>query len=261
MRRALRQNLLLAGGVALLGVLAWATVSQEQSALSAPLTRIDTSQVAELRVRSAQQPLRRFQRQGEGWQMREPFDLPAQNEAVARLLAIAAAPPRQWLDATTLDPRKIGLDPPQAVLQLDAQTIEIGSTDALRGDRYVRAAGRIALVPDRFSAWLLAPPESELARRLAAPLAHVDAVSIDGQIHNELIAAWSAATTGQVAAARTAAPESSVSVQLRGSGGSIDYRIWRDTEGRYAALRREPPLLYPLEEVQVQQLLPGSGEH
>lgn len=261
MRRRLRQNLLLVAGVALLAALAWATVSREQTTRSAPLTTIDTSQVQELRVRSAQQPLRRFQRQGENWQMREPFDLPAQDQAVARLLAIAAAPPRQWLDATSLDPHKIGLDPPQAVLQLDAQAIEIGTTDALRGDRYVRTGGRIALVPDRFSAWLLAPPEAELARRLSAPLARIDSVSIDGKVHNELIAAWSAAATRQVVAANTTAPESAVAVQLHGAEGSIDYRVWRDAEGRYAALRREPPLLYPLEEIQVQQLLPLSGEH
>lgn len=261
MRRHLRQNLLLVAGVALLAALAWAVVSREQAARSAPLTHIDTSQVQELRVRSAQQPLRRFQRQGEDWQMREPFDLPAQTEAVARLLAIAAAPPRQWLDAAALDPRKLGLEPPQAVLQLDAHSIEIGATDALRGDRYVRSGGRIALVPDRFSAWLLAPPEAEIARRLAAPLARIDTVSIDGKIHNDLIAAWSAATTRQVAAASVAAPDTAVAVQLSGAGGRIDYRVWRDAEGRYAALRREPPLLYPLEEAQVQQLLPTSGEH
>lgn len=260
MRRHLRHNLLLAAGVALLAALAWFVVSQEQRARSAPLTTIDIHNVQQLRVRSAPQPLRRFQRQGESWQMREPFDLPAQTEAVARLLAVATAPPRQWLDASALDPRKIGLDPPQAVLQLDAQTIEIGAVDALRGDRYVRTGGRIALVPDRFSAWLLAPPETELARRLAAPLARIDSVSIDGKIHNERIAAWSAVATSQVAAATAAAPDSAVAVQLDGAGGRIDYRIWRDAEGRYAALRREPPLLYPLEEIQVQQLLPPDGE-
>jgi hypothetical protein len=260
MRRQLRQNLLLAAAVALLAALAWAVVSREQAPRNEPLTAIDTTRVQELQVRSAQQPPRRFQRQGEGWQMREPFDLPAHGEAVARLLAIATAPPRQWLDAAALDPRKIGLDPPQAVLQLDAQTIEIGAIDALRGDRYVRSGGRIALMPDRFSAWLLAPPEAELGRRLSAPLARIDSVSIDGKIHNELITAWSTAVTRQVAAATATAPDSAVAVQLNSADGRIDYRVWRDAEGRYAALRSEPPLLYPLEESQVQQLLPPAGE-
>ena len=260
MRRHLRQNLLLGAGVALLALMTWLVVKQEQTATTTPLTTIDASRVKTLSVRNGNQPLRRFERGASGWQMREPFDMPAQAQAIERLLAIVSAPPRSLYEAGKFDAHKIGLQPPQAILDLDGQAIEFGGTDAIRGDRYVRVGGKIALVPDRFSAWLLAPPEAEVERRLMAPLQQLASVQINGKIHNELIAAWGAVATGQVKAGGETAPADAVAVQLDGDGGRIDYRLWRRDDGRYAALRTQPPLLYPLEEAQVQQLLPAAPE-
>lgn len=260
MRRHLRQNLMLGSGAALLALLTWLVVKQEQTASATPLTTIETSRVQALSVRNGNQPLRRFERRDSGWQMREPFDMPAQAQAIERLLAIVSAPPRSLHEAGKFDPRKIGLQPPQAILDLDGQAIEFGGTDAIRGDRYVRVGGTIALVPDRFSAWLLAPPEAEVERRLMAPLQQLATVQINGKIHNELIAAWSAVATSQVKGGGETAPADAIAVQLDGAGGHIDYRLWRRDDGRYSALRMQPPLLYPLEEAQVQQLLPAAPE-
>jgi hypothetical protein len=112
---------------------------------------------------------RRFEKVEGHWQMREPFQQPADDAAVDKLAAIARASVRFRHAAGELDAKKLGLDPPQATLQLDTTTLRFGTTDALHGDRYVQAGGSIALVPDRFSALLFAAPENELARPPAMP--------------------------------------------------------------------------------------------
>lgn len=261
MRRLSRQNLLLAAGVALLAGLAWLVVQQEKAAAPAPLTTLAPEQIERFSVRAGERAVRRFERREGRWWMQEPYRLPAQADAVQRLLAVATARPRARHAAARFDPARIGLQPPQAVLEFGDQQIAFGTTDALHGDRYVQTGDGIALLPDRYSAWLLAPAESEIERRLAAPLAQVSEVRVAGAAVPALAAAWDRVATGQVrAAADIAAPAQAVAVELGDSQGSlVRYALWRDAEGRYLALRAEPALLYPLEEAQMQFLLPAAG--
>lgn len=260
MRRHLRQNLLLAAALGVLGATAWLVTAREQASL-APLTTLDTAQITSLRVRIGDQAPRRFERRDGRWWMREPYAMPAHPDAVARLVAIAAAPTRSRHARDRFDPTRIGLAPPQAVLELDDLRLEFGITDAIRGDRYVRTADTIALMPDRFSGWLLAPAESEIDHRLAAPLQRLAQVRIAGIDRPELAAAWERVTTSQVIAPdASAANGTSIAVELvDADGGRIGYTIRRRDDGRYLAVRSDPALAYPLEENQMQQLLPAAA--
>jgi hypothetical protein len=259
-RRQLRQNLVLAGVVALAAVAVWLVIRREQAAIELPLTAIDTTLTRELRVRNGDKPARHFERRDGVWWMREPYELPAHADAVARLLAIARAAPRSRHARAQFDLSRIGLDPPQAVLELDDCPIAFGLTDAIRGDRYVLSRQIVALMPDRFSAWLLAPAESELDHRLAAPLDTITDVVVDGRSRPELAAAWQRVTTSQVVAAQDAPATATIRVELVAADGRrIRYTLWRRDDGRYAALRGEPALLYPLDEIQMQHLLPAAN--
>lgn len=257
MRRHLRQNLLLAATLGVLGTIAWFVTAREQTVRD-PLTTLDTTRITTLRVSAGEQPSRLFERRDAGWWMREPYAMPAHADAVARLVAIAAAPTRSRHARDRFDATRIGLAPPQAVLELGDRRLEFGITDAINGDRYVRTEDTVALMPDRFSGWLLAPAESEIDHRLAAPLQTLTQVRIDGIDHPELATAWSRVTTSQVIAAeKTAMAGASISVQLVDPDGQrVDYTLRRRDDGRYLALRAEPALAYPLEEIQMQQLLP-----
>lgn len=260
MRRQLRQNLVLAGIVALAAVTVWLVVRREQAAIGRPLSAIDTTQTTELRVRNGDRPARHFERRDGIWWMREPYALPAHADSIGRLLTIARAAPRSRHARAQFDLARIGLEPPQAVLELDGVPITFGLTDAIRGDRYVLSGQTVALMPDRFSAWLLAPAESELDHRLAAPLGTLTDVVIDGQSRPELAAAWQQVTTSQVAAAQAAPAMSTIAVELVAADSTrLRYTLWRRDDGRYAALRGEPALLYPLDEIQVQHLLPATN--
>ncbi|MBN8741385.1 MAG: hypothetical protein BGP24_15640 [Lysobacterales bacterium 69-70] len=259
MRRRTRQNLVLAAAVGLLALTAGIVVRREQASLGEPLAAVDTANLTDLRVSAGDKPARRFERRDGHWWMREPYAMPAHEDAVARLLAIPAAAPRQRHAADRFDPARIGLAPPQALLELGGKRLEFGVTDAIRGDRYVRTADGIALLPDRFSGWLLAPAESEIDHRLAAPLAELAQVRVDGRDHPELAAAWNRVTTSQVVAPDGPAAAAAIVVELADAHGSrLTFRLWRRDDGRYLALREAPALVYPLDEPQMQQLLPAT---
>lgn len=82
---------------------------------------------------------------------------------------------------------------------------------------------------------------------------------IDGQAHPELVAAWNRVTTSQVVAPEAPAA-GAVAVELADAQGNrVTFRVWRRDDGRYLALRDAPALVYPLEEPQMQQLLPAAA--
>ena len=166
MRRRTRTNLFLAATAALLALAVFAEVRREQAMARDPLTMIDPASVRSLAVSCSNCTTRRFEKVDGHWMMRAPHDARANDGAVMRLAAIASAPVRNRRAASELDPKKIGLDPPLATLDVDGTVLKFGATDAIRNDRYVEVAGMVALVPDRFSAILFEGAERELAEAI-----------------------------------------------------------------------------------------------
>lgn len=160
--RSLLGMLVLAGA---LGAAVFAQLRHEEALAPEPLTRIDAAAVHSLSVSCRGCTTRRFEKRSGHWRMLQPQDAAADDEAVERLVAIANTPIRFRHAAGELDPKKLGLDPPLAILALDGATLKFGTTDAIHGDRYVEVEddGTIALAPDRFSARLFASPENEIA--------------------------------------------------------------------------------------------------
>lgn len=156
MKRRTRTLGLLAASAALLGTAVFAQLRHERAQGRDPLTDLDLAAVRTLAVDCRGCTPRRYEKVDAEWRMTAPRAQPADEASVARLLAIAQAPVRYRRAAGEFDAAKLGLDPPQATLQLDATTLAFGTTDALHGDRYVAHGATIALVPDRFSAWLFA---------------------------------------------------------------------------------------------------------
>lgn len=248
MGRTARTNLALAALAAVLGALVWWQVRGEIDAREPPLTTLDTATVTSLRVRCPGCVERRFERAAVGWRMSAPYALDADPDAIARLLAIAAAPVRLREPAEGHDLAKLGLDPPLMTLELDATRIDVGTTDALRGDRYVRDGARIARVPDRFSPFLMAAPESELDRRLVPHGAEVMALRIDGADASVKLAIWHAmqATKITAAAADDMTAATHVIEATLASGETIAWRLMRAGDG-WIARRASPALDYHLD--------------
>jgi hypothetical protein len=168
MRKTTRSILFLGLLTAVLATAVWAELARERSLLPAPLAALDPAAVQRVEVQCTDCRTRRFERSADGWRMLEPYALPANPEAIARLIAVAQARPRMRLSLHDYDLRKLGLDPPQITLTLDTTVIAIGGEDSIEHDRYVHVGNELLRVPDRFSARLLEAPESELADPSAA---------------------------------------------------------------------------------------------
>lgn len=255
MRTAARTNLVLAVVAAVLGVLAWWQVDREIDAREPPLATIDTAAVTNLHVRCAGCVERRFTRTPGGWRMTVPYALDADPNAIARLLAIADAPVRLREPVEHYDLAKIGLDPPTMTLELDASRIDFGSTDALRGDRYARDGARIARVPDRFSPFLVATPESELDRHLVARAADVRSVRVDGVEVPALSTAWREARAARITPVDASPSTGSRRIDLDfADGTSTTWHVQRRADD-WVARRDDPALDYHLADADAARLV------
>jgi hypothetical protein len=163
MRKTTRSMVFLGVLVALLGAAVYAELAHERTVAPAPLTALDPAAISHIEVRCNTCRTRRFERDGAGWRMLEPYASSADPDAIERLLAVARAPVRTRAPLRDYDLAKLGLAPPQFTLIFDRITIEIGDGDPIEHDRYVRIGDELLRVPDRFSARLLEAPESELA--------------------------------------------------------------------------------------------------
>ncbi len=164
--------------------------------------------------------------------------------------------------AAAYDVAKIGLDPPVMALELDDVRIDIGDTDALRGDRYVRDGEHIARVADRFSPFLMATPESELERRTVPRGAAIVHLRIDGaEVAAAKIAAWQAMPVAKITAIDAAdirTAQHVVEVELA-DGTRIAWQLGHAADG-WIARRTSPPLDYHLDARAVERFLAADAD-
>ncbi|MEZ5462662.1 hypothetical protein [Dokdonella sp.] len=258
MQRATRTNLILVGIAGLLGLAVFWQVGTETARFEPPLSTLDPARVERVAVNCHACTVRRFERRDGQWQMLEPYALPADDAMVERLIDIAASPVRLRRPLHELEPKKIGLDPPLMQLVLDDESFDIGVTDALRGDRYVRSGDVVAMLPDRFSPFLTATAESELDRHLVPRGAMLERVSIDGEEVPGVLADWSAVVATHIRAGNAEPAPAGTLVELGLDNGSVlTYRIDRRTDTPIA-WRTQPDLGFELDPAVLDRLL---GEH
>ena len=255
MNRATRTNLLLLGVLAAVGAAIYLQIGREVARFEPPLSALDPASVRTIRVACLHCVARRFERVGEHWRMREPYDLPADDAQVERLLAIAGSAVRSRRPLTDFDAARIGLDPPQLQLQLDDLQLDFGSSDALNGDRYVRVGDSIAMVPDRFSPFLAAAPASELDRHLVPRDTVPTTLRVNGIERSDLLGAWTNARAARVRASAevVGTAPAPVAELLMADGALIRFRLGHDG-GALIARRDEPALDYALDEATAQAL-------
>ncbi len=151
MQRASRQRVsLLVAVLVLLGLAAWQWQHDARNAAGSVLTLVpeDVSRIA---LTLGDTPTAHYAKRNGHWWRVDGTPAPADDGRLAELANTAAAPVMRWRAASDFNPAKIGLQPPQAVLNLDGQTLEFGETVVTGAQRYVRVGHRIALVPARYS--------------------------------------------------------------------------------------------------------------
>ncbi len=163
-----------------LAALIWYRPGLEHEAAPPPITTIDPGQVASIDLtRTAAEPLV-FHRQAGHWVIDGTPAIPADDFQVNTVLALLQARGIRRYQAATMDLNGLGLDPPQASVHFDATQINIGTTEAIEGLRYVKLGATVYLIEDRYQHLLNAGLGNFAQRRLLPDGAQITALQLPG---------------------------------------------------------------------------------
>ncbi|MFN9730360.1 MAG: hypothetical protein ACK59M_07835 [Pseudomonadota bacterium] len=249
MTRQARHTWILVAVVLALGLAAMGETLRDARNAPRPLLadapqRVDA---IELACASCDAP-RRFQRVQGRWRLIAPWDVPADLESVERLLGISAIPVRRRFGDVPAAPESLGLAPPLATVALGDTRIEFGTTEAIDQARFVRIGGQVALVTDRISVTLLAPPARFVDRNPFADLRDGLAGVVEGgdpwpAARVAALAAWRAESVEAVPAD---APRAGRALRLRDGAGREHGFLLAMREDRVLLLRDDRPLAWLL---------------
>jgi hypothetical protein len=150
MKRASRQRLLLlavAAAIVAAAVWQWQRDAGREDDV---LTTLDPATIHRIALSVAGTPTLHYEKRHGHWWHTDGTPVRADDSRLSDLADIAAAHVLQWRPATDFDAAKIGLSPPRAVLQLDAQTLAFGESSVTGPQRFVRVGQRVALVSARY---------------------------------------------------------------------------------------------------------------
>ena len=146
-----RSTLVLIAVVGVLGLAALGETLRTQLMRPKPLTALDTRQIHRIALECKDCPPRSLAKITGRWVLDQPYDMPADQAQVERLLGLASAPVRHRRQFKDVDAKEAGLDPAKSAVTLGSVRIEFGGRDPVRRQRYVRRGDEVALVPDEYA--------------------------------------------------------------------------------------------------------------
>lgn len=151
MKRATRQRLWLAGGIAVLLAVAGWQWQQDRTQATGTLLALDPANVNSVALAIGNGNTEHFTRRDGHWWRTDGTPSRADDGRLGELTDTAAAAVLSWRPLHDFDPAKIGLATPVAVLTLDGQRLEFGETSVTGPQRYVRVGDRVALISVRYT--------------------------------------------------------------------------------------------------------------
>lgn len=150
MKRASRQRLMLLLAVVTLLALAGWQVQRDDARDPGRLTTRDPASINHISLTLPGTPTLHYEKRDGHWWRTDGTPARAIDGRLNELADTATAHVLSWRNASDFDLAKIGLAPPQAILDLDGQTLEFGETSVTGPQHYVRIGQRIALVSERY---------------------------------------------------------------------------------------------------------------
>ncbi len=213
------------------------------------------------------------------WQLREPFQLPANGFKVDLLLGILAEKSHSRLTTADLELSRFSLEPPKASLALDELRLDFGDTAPLSGNRYIRLGDTVHLVRERLYHHLIAAAPDYVHYALLGPEARpviislpeitltlmdgkwtpqpeADNLSADGI--SRLVTAWRDAQAISVNAYKEGQIENEVSITLEDREQPLRFLI-RKGEHEMIFARPDVGVQYHLPEESAARLLKPEG--
>ena len=151
MRRAARRRLTLLVIVAIAICAALWQWQHDRLADPGDLLSLAPTAVDQVGLQFQNMPMQHYSRHdGHWWNANDPHTR-ADDGRLNELAQTASAEVLQWRPVQEFSLPKVGLAPPQAILELNGQRLEFGETSVTGPQRYVRVGDRIALIPARYS--------------------------------------------------------------------------------------------------------------
>ncbi|GLQ92885.1 hypothetical protein [Dyella acidisoli] len=151
MKRAVRHQLWLFGAVIVLLAAAWWQLRTDQHDAPGTLLPFQPDKVTHVALKMGSAPSEHYVKRGEHWWRGDSAtETRADDRRLEELVRIAAAPVQSWQPASSYDLTKIGLEPSQAKLELDDETLRFGAATAIGHNVYVQAGERVGIVSLRY---------------------------------------------------------------------------------------------------------------
>jgi len=150
-RRWLVNYLLIAAAISL-GFLAKNNKTEEPPTppTTGVISNLQPDQVMWLRLLEQNRPAVVLERNGSGWQLREPVALPADNKRVERLLALATAPTYLRISTPEAQLAEYGLNNPRYRVVFNNTEFQFGATNPLNQRRYMGIGEETVQTDDRY---------------------------------------------------------------------------------------------------------------
>lgn len=150
MKRAIRQRLTLLLVVAVLLALAAWQMRRDAQADPGTLLALDPAKVSHITLTLPGAAVMHYEKRDGHWWRIDGTPTRATDGRLNELSSTAAAHVLSWRPIGDFDPAKIGLAPPQAILELDGHPLEFGESSVIGPQHYVRVGQRIALISTRY---------------------------------------------------------------------------------------------------------------
>jgi hypothetical protein len=177
-----RMNIALAFALAAMLLVAW--LMQQDTAPSRPvLAESDFDAVSEIRIELPNRDTLAFGRDGNTWRMRQPLAFDVDAGRLQNIVEALAIPSNARYPAAELELDTLGLgDPPRARLVIDGTEFELGDTNPVTGDRYIRRGEVVHLVSDILYFRLGGPAQGWARRQPLPPGARIARIEAGGFI-------------------------------------------------------------------------------
>lgn len=153
-----------------IGILAWAGFYFDNTPEQTRGPGVSTLQVEDveaIEIHTGTTPIS-LQRRDDGWHIIAPIDWGADDDRVKRLLSILDQEVQALAQLADIDAPALGLQPPQAVLQLNDTRLAFGDTNNIGGRRYLLVDSTLYLLPDVHLALAMQGLPGIVDRRLLA---------------------------------------------------------------------------------------------
>lgn len=149
-----QRNLLNLGmALALAGLVALVAYqpSKELPEKSTLLTPLITADIKKIIIEEIGQPSITLTKVQSQWQMKKPYNNLANTLRINKFLALISAKSHAQYSASNANLKQLKLISPDLIVTIDGVKLLFGTTDALKGHRYIQINNNVHLITDRYS--------------------------------------------------------------------------------------------------------------